>query len=271
MIPVFLLFLLAPTVFCPRDSVGAEPPPWHRLPELAHGTVAAIADPAVLRLTDDRLIRLAGLIAPGQGGESDRDLGVAREIGDAVRVALSAAALGRPLILRRDGPPTDRHDRLPGQAFIHADAAAGETWLQGLLLGQGLARVDGRSEPPALLAALLALEADARAARRGLWAHAAYRPRSPDETRRLPGSFQLVTGSVMAVGRADDWTFLNFGADWRQDFTIRINKSMADRLRRSDLAPETLAGRKVLVRGWLGWRNGAEVLLRDVGQLSLVE
>ena len=52
--------------------------------------------------------------------------------------ALQALVLGRTIEVRLDGAPNDRYGRLKGHAFLKEDDANG--WVQGRLLGMGLAR-----------------------------------------------------------------------------------------------------------------------------------
>jgi hypothetical protein len=103
---------------------------------------------------------------------------------------------------------------------------------------------------------MLALEREARAARRGLWADPAYAARTADEATRFLDSFQLVEGVVLEAAKAKGQVFLNFGGDWRTDFTIRIPGPALKLFRAAGLDPFALKGSRVRVRGWLRAENG---------------
>ena len=87
----------------------------------------------------------------------------------------------------------------------------------------------------------------------------------------------LVEGVVTSVSDRANWTFVNFGADWRTDFTVAI--SARDRRRVAatlDLA--TLAGKRIRVRGWIREWNGplievdvAEQIEVLVGSLTIAD
>ena len=92
--------------------------------------------------------------------------------------------------------PHDRHGRLLAQAWLAAADSTKGVWLQEMLLTQGLARVASTDDARALVPELLRIEAQARAARRGLWADPAYRVRTPADAGDALDSFQIVEGRV---------------------------------------------------------------------------
>jgi hypothetical protein len=49
---------------------------------------------------------------------------------------------------------------------------------------------------------------------------------------------------------------LNFGENWRDDFTIRIDRRYWRRFRKVDFDPMLLEGQRVRVRGWVVLENG---------------
>src|SRR3546814_18690321 len=49
-----------------------------------------------------------------------------------------------------------------------------------------------------------------------------YAMRSAGTAGEWLGGFELVEGRVVAVGRGGGSTYLNFGEDWRQDFTVAV-------------------------------------------------
>ena len=88
------------------------------------------------------------------------------------------------------------------------------------MLARGLARVRPEEEADEAARVLLELEATARDARLGIWDHAYYAVRpaeavSPGAT----GSFQIVEGVVVDAAAVSGWLYLNFGPDYRTDFT----------------------------------------------------
>lgn len=228
-------FVLLLAVAAARVGIAAEVPP----PEA--GTV---------RLDDGRLVRLAGIAFPGDAAAAVADL-----------------LAGAPIHLDPEPPPLDRHGRLRAQV---RDDAGG--WLQGDLVRSGLALVAPAADvPPAVLADLLALEQEARAARRGLWADDRLGPWPARRVAATRGRFVLVQGRVLDVARAQDFIYLNFGDDWRRDFTVRVEAGRRRALARAGLDLDALAGRNVLVRGTLFEANGPMIELTHPAQIEILE
>jgi len=109
-------------------------------------------------------------------------------------------------------------------------------------------------------------EADAIAARRGLWDETCCRILIPEETGQHTQSWRVVAGRVMAVKSLRNVTYVNFGPDWRTDFTLVIPKRLALRLQ-----PETWTGKTVEARGWIYWQNGPSIEIAVPEQIRLPE
>jgi hypothetical protein len=157
---------------------------------------------------------------------------------------LRALAVGREVTIEPLG--LDRHRRLRAQV-----RAADGLWLQGVLIRRGLARVLTHPDDRVLAAEMLALEAEARAAGRGVWTHPAWTVRTPATASRFVDSVQLVEGLVVSAERVRNQVFLNFGSDWKSDFTVRIGAAGLRLCRAAGLEPLELAGTRIRVRGWL--------------------
>jgi micrococcal nuclease len=142
---------------------------------------------------------------------------VAWPLAEEAKSALEAMALGRSVELFYGGLEIDRHSR----ALAHLVRDDG-LWVQGELLKRGWARVYGFRDNRAKLPNMLALEAEAREAKRGIWAEPFYKVLTIEETQSHLGSFQLVAGHVLDVAMAKGRGYLNFGPDWRTDSTISI-------------------------------------------------
>jgi hypothetical protein len=168
-----------------------------------------------------------------------------------VRQTLAALSLKRQVRLSFEGLALDRYRRLIAQ--VHDEHGL---WLQGEMVARGMARVrsvpDNRSRVVDLLLAEVAARADAR----GIWADPFYRVRSPDEAEGDIDSFQIVEGTVIDRARVRDRIYLNFGPDWRTDFTVSIETRLLPAFEKAALDPMDLKGRRIRVRGWIESRNG---------------
>jgi endonuclease YncB( thermonuclease family) len=228
-----------------------------------------VLDGETLVLEDGRTVRLVGAKAPmpplGWRGDDPWPF-----VDDA-KAALAALAANQQVELRLGDSRLDRHGHLLAQVFV-VDGAT-RLWLQEALVAKGLARVYSLPESRACVGELLAREAEARAARLGLWGSSLYRVTDAldlERLSRLTHSYQLVEGTVVSVGRGAGRIYLNFAQDWRRDFTVSIDRKQAQAFAATGIELESLAGKRLRVRGFLGWRNGPMLEASHPEQIELL-
>jgi endonuclease YncB( thermonuclease family) len=238
-----------------------EPGPMH--------TVARVLDAETLVLDDGSAVRLIGALAPrardagAQGGSWPPEIKATKFLSDLV--------LGKTVKLAFGGRKRDRYGRLLAQVFV-ADGGKDE-WVEGALLAEGHARMYGLQDSFACARELLAHEAEARRKHLGLWSNDVYRPlpaNRPDALMRQRGKYVRVIGSVVTIGRTKSTTYLNFGAEWHSDFTVRISKRVLSV--NSDFARvvDGLAAKTIIVRGWIERRGGPLIDLVDASQIEVI-
>lgn len=216
-------------------------------------TVRQVTDHGLLVLADRRTVKVEGLLFPA---------GVQDKAPDALRrqsiAALRTLLNERHIVLRARPPLLDRYRHLRAQVVLLSPV--GDVWLQSELLGKGLARVSIAPDRPECAAALYAAEDEARRAGRGLWASPVYAVRSPDSLRWSDlGTFQLVEGTLVSVAVRGSRGYLDFGRDWRTDFTVTIAPADMRAFRAEDVDPYSYDGKLVRVRGWIDRLNGFEI------------
>ncbi len=121
------------------------------------------------------------------------------------------------------------------------------------------------------MAELLRLEAQARAAGRGLWADPAYRIRTPADAGDALNSFQIVEGRVLAAALVRNAGYLNFGADYMTDFTLSFSRESLRRLQDGGLDFKSLQGVRLRARGWLRSFNGPLIEITHPEQIEVLE
>ena len=179
--------------------------------------------------------------------------------------ALEKLTLGKTVSLSFGGNEKDRHGRL--LAHLHAP---GDVWVQGKMLSQGMARVYSFPDNRGAVAGMLVLEGEARRARRGIWGLGFYAVKTPRELSPLIGTFQLVTGRVLKAARIKSKIYLNFGQDWRSDFTITLKAGARRLFATAGVDPLALEGRMVRVRGWLKKFNGPMIDATHPEQIEVI-
>ena len=220
--------------------------------------VVEVMNGAAVRLATGDTARLAGIDAPRMAG---RD-GSPWPHAEAARRALAALVLGRRVRLYHAGRRIDRYGRLIAHLYL------GPRWVQGELVSAGHVRVRSYAGNQARIAELLARENRARRAGLGLWAHPRYAVRTAGSVRRDLESWQIVEGRVKAVAALRHVTYLNFGDNWRTDFTVRIGARARRLFRRAGFDLRALRGRKVRVRGWVRSRNGPLIVATHPEQIE---
>lgn len=235
-------------------SAGPEP--------VTSGYVKSITDGDTLVLQSGTQVRLVGIQAPKLplGRKKFKSWPLAAK----AREALSHLALGKTLKLTYGGSRVDRHGRLLAHLF------AGKIWIQGELLLGGMARMYSFPDNRAHIKDMLALERRARAARRGIWANRFYAIRDIAETRRHIGTFQLIEGRVLNAAIIRGRAYLNFGKDWRKDFTISISPKWMRRGWRKGPAISDYVNKRIRVRGWLKSYNGPAIEATHPEQIELL-
>jgi endonuclease YncB( thermonuclease family) len=208
---------------------------------------------------DGEEVRLSGILAFGVAGETASSEAVA-----AARGSLEKALSNRTISLASAETSRDRYGRSVAQVF------ADGTWVQAALLKAGEVRAapDRASAPCAK--ALLAAEDDARSSRVSRW-RGAFRVRGPQELRNSTGSFQIVEGDVVTATVNRGRAFINFGADYRSDFTVTIDPEDMRTFRQARFDIPALAGKRIRVRGWVEFYNGPEITLAVPEAIEVLE
>ena len=65
--------------------------------------------------------------------------------------------------------------------------------------------------------------------------------------------------------------FVDFGRDFRHDFTVLIPMDLADRLVASGLDPDGLIGRRIRVRGVIEDAGGPAVRIHDPDEIEVLD
>lgn len=247
----------APFAFATGRAGGAAPP---GPPSFLARAIAA-EDGRMLRLSDGRRVVLPHVLPPGPDRhEPMADTGPIR----AAARHLADRALGRELRVDLAAVPPDRYGRL--RARISVDGLD----LAQALCAAGTVRVF--PEPgaaPDRIADLIRAESRARKTGAGFWSDGFFSVLQAVPPPTGVDRFEIVTGRVVAVTPVGDRDHLEFGPDWRVDFTA----GLARRLRRvlasqgNDIA--ALPGGQVTVRGWLRSWNGPFMEIREATGLTL--
>ena len=243
----------------PDDSAKAGCP----LAVVAEARAQAAVDGRTIRLAAGREVRLAGIEVPPAAEDHASGGGI---------TALDALVADKNIVLKHLNPLTDRYGRLVAWAFRRD--GRGEELIAVRLVAQGHARVAIPPGERACMGELMAAERTARAAKLGLWVDPRYeskRAQNPGEIAAARGRFSLVEGSVVSVRDSGGVIYVNFGRRWTEDFTVTILKRNERFFIARGLAPKTLQGRRVRVRGVVEERGGPWIEAAHPEQIEVVD
>lgn len=226
--------------------------------------VADVVDGDTVVLADGRQVRLVGIQAPklSLGRAHVRDWPLAAD----AKAALQRLATNQRVTLHTGGTAEDRHSRV----LAHLVRAEDNLWIQGEILRQGMARVYTFADNRRGAAAMLALEQQARAARRGIWAHPYYAIRTPGDVGRRLDHFEIAEGRIRAVAEVKGRIYLNFGDDWRTDFTVLVPRQARKSFHQAALDLTQWPGKLIRVRGWVSLQNGPLIEAGHPEQIELL-
>ena len=150
-------------------------------------------------------------------------------------------------------PKSDRYGRTLAQVF------ADGVWVQADLVRSGLMRASPGLADRGCGKLLLKADSEARDAKARHWGDGVFSLRTPDELRNRPGSFQIVEGNGVSASVNSGRAFIDFGADYRSDFTLTVSPADMRTFRQERFDVKSLSGKRIWVRGWIESYNGPEM------------
>ena len=183
---------------------------------------------------------------------------------------LSKISLGKSITLHCQGTGKARNIDRHGRTIAHA-------MLSGKSINQSMIKYGWAFAYPYKTQNSVAQryyngEDHARAAKRGIWRDTTYQPLSADRPKDIPiGKFVIIKGTVKKHGKARQDHYLNFGDDWKSDFTIKLSKTSVKHIeKRLGFPLKALEGKQIEVRGWSEYGGGPMIDLVHTARLRLI-
>jgi micrococcal nuclease len=267
LLSLFLLLSLATPVMAGNNMDAAiVKGDFSRMKHTASTRVDKVIDAQTVLMKDGKIIRLLGMEYPADESEA---------IADEVLAAKNRLAALLPentevMLYQSFNSKTGRMNRM-GHTLAHLVGKKDERWINGSLIAEGYGWAITDADNPDMADQLYALEAKARTAKLGLWQdNSVYSLLSPENAGNAEGKFRIVEGRVNRAASMRNKLYLNFGNDWRKDFTVMITPQMRKALARQQVDPINLAGQTVRVRGWIRNWNGPFMELETPERLEIV-
>ena len=153
-----------------------------------------------------------------------------------------------------------------GQDVLHIENLDGE-WVQEVLISEGLARVIPDQKLEDITIHLLKVEYQARKEKKGLWEDSAYKIHSAETIKPSAWEMQIVEDKIKKIATIKNNTYLNFGDNWRTDFTILIPSKIRQYYTKKGIDIFSFQDQKIQVRGYVEDFNGPLIKLESPSHL----
>lgn len=236
------------------------------LKQAAAARVDKVIDGQTVLMTDGKIVRLLGIDYPFMAGDAEGGPSI---LGKAALEAFLPK--GKEVLLYQN--KSREHGRINrmGHSLAHLVIKDRGEWVNGALVARGIAWSATDAANPAMAAQLYKLEDDARKAQKGLWSkNSPFGLLTPETAAQGNGAFRVVEGTVNRAATSKNNLYLNFGSDWRKDFTVMITPDIRKSLSRKGIDAMALAGQKIRVRGWLREWNGPFMELETPERLEVL-
>ncbi len=214
------------------------------------GKVIEVINPLTIKLEDGRFIHLAGLDFP------DLDFYEAGDLSITAQKILEDFLINKKVIIYQTKSKDKGRSNRMGHDIAHLVRVNGYIWTQGLLLSLGVARVRTSKYNPEMAHQMLKLEKEARENKSGMWNMDEHQILTPDKAQEHIGSYQIIEGKVQNATLRKNKLYLNFGKNWRDDFTVAISAFDLKQFIKKKIDPKSWNGKLIRVRGWIRSYNG---------------
>lgn len=255
------------------------PADFQRLRTIGTVKVKQIINALSLRLDDGRIVQLSGIDMPDLTPYEAGDIAVTAQD------ALTKLLTDKNIVMHQTKDKSKGRNNRMGydlaQIELSANAQPSSSgkaekkpiWVQGYLLLNGLARARPTTRNPEMATQMYALEDMARKNNVGMWDAEKYPDiavRTPETADNVKNSFAIVEGTIKSAATVNNTIYLNFGKNWRTDFTIGVESTVRRKISREmpDMNLLSLQGQTVRVRGWVEDYNGPFIRLEHPAMLE---
>ncbi|MGQ0527721.1 MAG: thermonuclease family protein [Alphaproteobacteria bacterium] len=235
------------------------------LKKTASARVLSVIDPETIQLDDKSIIRLSGIEYP------DFDLRDPGEFSLAALKILKDMLEGKTVnIYQTKKEDAGRLNRM-GHKIAQIERQSDNAWVEGSMIILGLARTRTSAANPQMAQQMLILEEIARAEKSGIWTKDKFKILTAEKAGDQIGSAGIVQGKIQSAAIKNNRVYLNFGPDWRNDFTVSIapENKRAFSKRKIDLLQMTQ--KTVRVRGFIQEYNGPVIEIDHPEALEIMQ
>ncbi len=256
--PVFLLSIFLFLLSCsPQDS------------RYSHIKITKVIDGDTLVLETGQLLRLIGIDTPELRRKTLKGF-----IYEPAPLSKEAKEFTKRLAEEKfariefDVDKKDKYGRLLGYCFIKGKDK--DLFLNKRLLEEGLAVLYTYPPNVKYVEEFVKAQRKARQNKKGLWG--AYEVISPQKAKDFIGQIRTVRGKVLSTYNSGKAIFLNFGEDYKKDFTVVIFRNSFNYFYQRGITPEIFyRGKVVEVTGRIREYNGPEIIVNSPLEIEVIE
>ncbi|MCI5060481.1 MAG: thermonuclease family protein [Alphaproteobacteria bacterium] len=246
-----------------EKAAKATLPDFVSLKHTNSGRVDKVINALTISLKDGKIVRLSSLDIPDFSNSQDSpyaDL--------AYKALTEMLPEGTEVILYQTRQAKKGRVNRMNHQLAHIVTKKSDMWIQGELLSAGLARVLIAPNAPEMAGEMLTLENQARQQQLSIWENnSPYQIFKAEPPEGIPQQgFVIVEGTVTKAANVRNNVYLNFGADWKSDFTIMVTPNLRKKLaQKRGIHALSLGRERLRVRGWVRDYNGPLIEL-DVAE-----
>ena len=227
--------------------------------------VIEVIDGDTVKLSDGQLLRYIGIDTPETRVKKHGQF-----IWQPQPFAVEAKKYNQKLVenksvrIELDITKNDKYSRLLGYCFV------GEIFINAKLLEEGLAVL--YTIPPNVKYSqqLIAAQKKARDNKRGIWA--SYATIDAKDAAQFVNKACTVRGKVLSVRTSSKCTYLNFGADYKTDFTVVVFKQSYPSFAKKGIKHLSFYKDKTIkVTGRIKKYNGPEIIINGPEEIIMDE
>ncbi|MCF7907721.1 MAG: thermonuclease family protein [Candidatus Omnitrophica bacterium] len=227
--------------------------------------VSKVIDGDTIKLSNGKLLRYIGLDTPEVRSKKD-----GKFIYDPQPFSLEATEYNRKLVegkavrIEFDLEKQDKYGRLLGYCFI------GDTFVNAKLIQEGLAVLYTYPPNVKYVDKFVSLQKQARAKKQGLWE--SYEVIDQEQAYKYIGQIRTVRGRVLSTYKSSKCLFLNFGGDYKHDFTVVIFNNAFSAFTQQKIDPITFYRNKIVeVSGRIREYNGPEIIVNTPYEIQILD
>ncbi len=229
-----------------------------------HIKVIQVIDGDTVKLSDGRLLRYIGIDTP-----EVRVREKSRFVYNPQPFSLEAKELNRKLVENKfvrvefDIEKFDVYGRMLGYCFVD------DIFVNARLIEEGLAVLYTKPPNVKYTDLFVTLQKKAQALHKGIWG--AYEVVSSNGAYNFINQIRTVKGKVKGVYTSKKAVFLNFGEDYRKDFTVVIFNDCLGFFKEKNINPLTFyRDKEIKVWGRIREYNGPEIIVCNPSQIEVV-